>query len=41
VLNAVWARTAETMTRELVGSSEGAPNTPSWRAAARDSLEFG
>ena len=25
-LNAVWARSAETMTRELVGSSEGAPN---------------
>ena len=24
-LNAVWARAAETMTRELVGSSEGAP----------------
>lgn len=24
--NAVWARAAETMTRELVGSSEGAPN---------------
>jgi len=25
-LNAVWVRSAETMTRELVGSSEGAPN---------------
>jgi len=25
-LNVVWARSAETMTRELVGSSEGAPN---------------
>jgi hypothetical protein len=25
-LNAVWANAAETMTRELVGSSEGAPN---------------
>lgn len=42
-LNAVWARAAETMTRELVGSSEGAPNLALQLARPpllKDSLEL-
>ena len=42
-LNAVWARAAETMTRELVGSSEGAPLLTLQLARPpllRDSLEL-
>jgi hypothetical protein len=42
-LNAVWARAAETMTRELVGSSEGAPNLTLQLARPpllKDSLEL-
>jgi hypothetical protein len=42
-LNAVWAHAAETMTRELVGSSEGAPNLTLQLARPpllKDSLEL-
>jgi hypothetical protein len=42
-LNAVWARAAETMTRELIGSSEGSPNLTLQLARPpllKDSLEL-
>lgn len=42
-LNAVWARAAETLTRELLGSSEGAPNLTVFLArppVLQDTLEL-